>query len=384
MRKRLVLLGSTGSIGTQALDVVRAHPERFEVVALTANNSVDLLVLQAIEFLPKVVVIANEAKYQKVKDALASMPIEVLAGEEALCYAASLPEADMVLAAMVGFSGLLPTIEAIKAGKHIALANKETLVVAGEIVTELARKHKVDLLPVDSEHSAVFQCLMGETGGVEKLILTASGGPFRSWKADDLKKVTRADALKHPNWCMGNKITIDSATLMNKGFEVIEARWLFGIEASRIDVVVHPQSIIHSMVQFVDGSIKAQMGIPDMKLPIQLAFAYPERLSLGSDRFDFFSCGGLTFEKPDSNRFPCLRLAYEALERGGNSCCIINAANEIAVQAFLEEKIAFLNIPTIVERSLAQIQFVKNPTIDDYCQTDAAARAFATICITKH
>lgn len=384
MRKRLVLLGSTGSIGTQALDVVRAHPDRFEVVALTANNSVDLLVLQAIEFLPKVVVIANEAKYQKVKDALSAMPIEVLAGEEALRYAASLPEADMVLAAMVGFSGLLPVIDAIKAGKHIALANKETLVVAGEIVTELARKHNVDLLPVDSEHSAVFQCLMGETGGVEKLILTASGGPFRNWKAEDLTKVTRADALKHPNWCMGSKITIDSATLMNKGFEVIEARWLFGIEANRIDVVVHPQSIIHSMVQFVDGSIKAQMGIPDMKLPIQLAFAYPERLPLGSDRFDFFSCGGLTFEKPDTHRFPCLRLAYEALEKGGNSCCIINAANEIAVQAFLEEKIEFLSIPSIVERSLAQIQFVKNPTIDDYCQTDAAARAFATSCITKH
>ncbi len=384
MRKRLVLLGSTGSIGTQALDVVRAHPDRFEVVALTANNSVDLLVLQAIEFLPKVVVTANQAKYQKVKDALSAMPIEVLAGEEALRYAAAMPEADMVLAAMVGFAGLLPVIDAIKAGKDIALANKETLVVAGEIVTDLAQKHNVKLLPVDSEHSAVFQCLMGETGGVEKLILTASGGPFRSWKAEDLTKVTRADALKHPNWCMGNKITIDSATLMNKGFEVIEARWLFGIEASRIDVVVHPQSIIHSMVQFVDGSIKAQMGIPDMKLPIQLAFAYPERLPLGADRFDFSLCGGLTFEKPDTNRFPCLRLAYEALERGGNSCCIINAANEIAVQAFLEEKIAFLSIPTIVEQSLAQIQFVANPTIDDYCKTDAAARAFATSCITTY
>ena len=384
MRKRLVLLGSTGSIGTQALDVVRAHPDRFEVVALTANNSVDLLILQAIEFLPKVVVIANELKYQKVKDALAAMPIEVLAGEEALCSVAAMPEADMVLTAMVGFSGLLPTIDAIKAGKHIALANKETLVVAGEIVTELARKHGVDLLPVDSEHSAVFQCLMGEeSSSVEKLILTASGGPFRTWKAEDLKKVTRADALKHPNWCMGNKITIDSATLMNKGFEVIEARWLFGIEESRIDVVVHPQSIIHSMVQFVDGSIKAQLGIPDMKLPIQLAFSYPERLSLGSDRFDFFSCDGFTFEKPDTHRFPCLRLAYEAIAKGGNSCCILNAANEIAVQAFLEERIEFLDIPVIVEKSMEQIQFVKNPSIDDYCQTDSAARIFALSCITK-
>jgi len=376
-------LGSTGSIGTQALDVIRAHPDRFEVVALTANNSVESLILQAIEFLPKVVVIANELKYQKVKDALTAMPIEVLAGEEALRSVASMPEADMVLAAMVGFSGLLPTIDAIKAGKHVALANKETLVVAGEIVTELAKKHGVDLLPVDSEHSAIFQCLMGETSGVEKLILTASGGPFRSWKAEDLKRVTRADALKHPNWCMGNKITIDSATLMNKGFEVIEARWLFGIKANRIDVVVHPQSIIHSMVQFVDGSIKAQLGIPDMKLPIQLAFAYPDRLALGSDRFDFFSCGGFTFEKPDTLRFPCLRLAYEALERGGNGCCILNAANEIAVQAFLEEKIHFLDIPRIVERSLEQIEFVANPSIDDYCLTDADTRAFALTCITK-
>ncbi|SDC97972.1 1-deoxy-D-xylulose-5-phosphate reductoisomerase [Williamwhitmania taraxaci] len=384
MKKRLVLLGSTGSIGTQALDVVRAHSDRFEVVALTANNSVDLLILQAIEFLPKVVVIANELKYQKVKDALTAMPIEVLAGEEALRAVATMPEADMVLTAMVGFSGLLPTIDAIKAGKHIALANKETLVVAGEIVTELARKHGVKLLPVDSEHSAIFQCLMGETDGVEKLILTASGGPFRSWKAEELKKVTRADALKHPNWCMGNKITIDSATLMNKGFEVIEARWLFGIEADRIDVVVHPQSIIHSMVQFVDGSIKAQLGIPDMKLPIQLAFAYPERLSLGSDRFDFFACGGFTFEKPDLLRFPCLRLAYEALDKGGNSSCILNAANEIAVQAFLEEKIHFLDIPRIVEQSLHQIEFVKNPSIDDYCLTDAETRAFALTCITKN
>ncbi|HUX54053.1 MAG TPA: 1-deoxy-D-xylulose-5-phosphate reductoisomerase [Williamwhitmania sp.] len=377
MRKRLAILGSTGSIGTQALDVVRSHPERFEVVVLTANNNIDLLVLQAIEFLPKVVVIANEAKYERVRDALMAMPIEVLTGASAIGQAAAMPEVDMVLAAMVGFSGLLPTIEAIKAGKQIALANKETLVVAGEIVTGLARQYGVDLLPVDSEHSAIFQCLMGETGGVEKLILTASGGPFRSLTAQQLRSVTRCDALKHPNWCMGNKITIDSATLMNKGFEVIEAKWLFGVEPSDIEVVVHPQSIIHSMVQFKDGSIKAQMGIPDMKLPIQLAFAYPERLSLGSDRFDFFKGDGLTFEKPDMEKFPCLQLAYNSLQQGGNMPCILNGANEVAVQAFLEERISFLDIPRIVEKTLERVAFMANPSVDDYCSIDAEARMVA-------
>mgnify|MGYP003816519413 CR=1 FL=1 len=378
MKKRLAILGSTGSIGTQALDVVRSYPDRFEVVALTANNNIDLLVKQAIEFLPKVVVIANASKYPAVRDALYAMPIEVMSGAKALCEASSMPEVDMVLTAMVGFSGLLPTIEAIKARKQIALANKETLVVAGEIITSLARQYGVDLLPVDSEHSAIFQCLMGETGGVEKLILTASGGPFRALSVEQLKHVSKCDALKHPNWCMGNKITIDSATLMNKGFEVIEAKWLFGVEPSDIVVVVHPQSIIHSMVQFKDGSIKAQLGIPDMKLPIQLAFTYPERLTLGSDRFDFFKSGGLTFERPDMNRFPCLQLAYQSLKQGGNMPCILNGANEVAVQAFLEERISFLDIPRIVEKTLERVAFLANPSVDDYCSIDAEARVVAT------
>ena len=375
--KRIAILGSTGSIGTQTLEVISQHPSRFSVEMLTAQHNADLLIKQAAAFRPREVVIGNSQLTTKVADALTPLGIRVYSGEEAIAQVVAQSEADIVLTALVGYSGLLPTLEAIKAGKDIALANKETMVVAGELVSDLAAQKKVSIYPVDSEHSAIFQCLTGEEGNpVEKIILTASGGPFRGKKLDFLATVTKAQALKHPNWSMGAKITIDSATLMNKGLEVIEAKWLFGLEAAQIDVIVHPQSIIHSMVQFKDGSIKAQLGLPDMRLPIQYALSFPERLDSILPRFDFSRFPSLTFEKPDSETFRCLELAYRALEKGGNAPCVINAANEIAVDAFLRDKIRFTDIPQLIEKSLEQIVFVKNPTLQDYVDSDREARAF--------
>ena len=341
-KKRIAILGSTGSIGTQALEVIAEHPDLYEVYALTANNRVELLIEQARRFIPDAVVVANEAKYQQLKEALEDLPIKVYAGADALCEVVEAGPVDMVLAAMVGYAGLRPTMRAIQAGKPIALANKETLVVAGEIINELALKHRVPILPVDSEHSAIFQCLAGEMDNpIEKILLTASGGPFLKCKMEELAHVTKAQALKHPNWDMGAKITIDSATMMNKGFEVIEAKWLFGVHPEQIEVVVHPQSVIHSMVQFEDGAVKAQLGVPDMRLPIQYAFSYPFRVKASFDRLDFMKCANLTFEQPDTTRFRCLALAYEALNSGGNMACILNAANEVVNAAFLQDRIPF-------------------------------------------
>jgi len=371
-------LGSTGSIGTQALDVIEANPDIFSVEVLTAQNSAGLLIEQAVKFRPKVVVIGNESLKDSVVSALAFLPIQVYSGEAALLAVVESDTVDMVLTAMVGYSGLLPTIHAIKAGKHIALANKETLVVAGELITNLAKENNVRIYPVDSEHSAIFQCLVGEENNpVEKIILTASGGPFRGKDRDFLSAVTKQQALKHPNWSMGAKITIDSATLMNKGLEVIEAKWLFDLSASQIDVIVHPQSIIHSMVQFEDGSMKAQMGLPDMKLPIQYALHYPYRLKSSFPRFDFAAYPSLTFEKPDLETFRNLAVAYEALEKGGNSACIVNAANEIAVEAFLGDKIRFLEISDIIIECVAKIKYIQNPAYADYVDTNEATRRFA-------
>lgn len=377
MKRSIAILGSTGSIGTQALDIVREHPEQFEVYALTANENVDLLIKQALEFQPEVVVIANENKYNQLKEALKDQPIKVWAGSDSIAQVVESEPIHMVLTAMVGYSGLKPTINAIKAKKAIALANKETLVVAGELIMGLAVENQVPILPVDSEHSAIFQSLNGERSPIEKIILTASGGPFRNHCIDQLKTVTKAEALKHPNWDMGAKVTIDSASLMNKGLEMIEAKWLFDVEPDQIEVVVHPQSIIHSMVQFEDSSIIAQLGLPDMHLPIQYALAYPNRLKSSFERLDFFKLKTMTFEKPDTERFRNLTFAFEAARTKGNMACIMNAANEIAVAAFLREEVGFLEMSDIIEKTMQKTNFVQTPSYEDYVQTDTEARSIA-------
>lgn len=378
-KKQIAILGSTGSIGTQALAVIEEHPDLFEVYALTANNRVDELIQQARKFVPDVVVIANESKYAYLKDALQDLPIKVYAGSDAIAQVVTADPIQIVLTAMVGYAGLKPTIEAIKSRKIIALANKETLVVAGELINQLAQEYNTPILPVDSEHSAIFQCLVGEyDNSIEKIILTASGGPFRNCSMEQLAQVTKAQALKHPNWDMGAKITIDSASMMNKGFEVIEAKWLFGVSPSQIDVVVHPQSIVHSMVQFEDGSVKAQLGAPDMRTPIQYAFSYPARVKSSVDRLDFTSLNLLTFEAPDTTRFRNLALAYEAMNKGGNLPCILNAANEVVVAAFLQDKIGFLAMSELIERTLSKIEFIANPTYEDYVETNREARLFTS------
>lgn len=377
MKKRICILGSTGSIGTQALDVIRQHADLYEAYVLTAYNNAELLIEQAREFNPEAVVIAKETNYETVKEGLADLPIKVYAGPDSLCQVVQDDNVDMVLASMVGFAGLEPTIAAIKAHKAIALANKETLVVAGDLIVRLANENKVPILPVDSEHSAIFQCL--EPGNrIYKILLTCSGGPFRHFDKQHLMHVTKADALAHPTWNMGAKITIDSATLMNKGFEVIEAKWLFGVKPEQIQVVVHPQSVIHSAVQFEDGAVKAQMGVPDMRLPIQYAFSYPRRLPLNGERLDLFKMKDLTFEQPDTERFRCLALAYEALKQGGNMPCIVNAANEIANRAFIEDKIGFERIAEIIEETMAKVGFTRESTLDTYLDTDKQARLFAS------
>lgn len=378
MKKQIAILGSTGSIGTQALQVIEEQSDRYEVYAITANNRVELLIEQARKFNPEVVVIANEAKYEQLKEALADLPMKVYAGAQALCDVVQAGPVDMVLTAMVGFAGLPPTMAAIRARKTICLANKETLVVAGELINELAEQYNVPILPVDSEHSAIFQCLAGEVGNpIEKILLTASGGPFRKCSIEELAHVTKAQALKHPNWSMGAKITIDSATLMNKGFEVIEAKWLFGVKPEQIEVVVHPQSVIHSAVQFEDGSVKAQLGVPDMRLPIQYAFSYPDRLKASFDRLDLFQVQNLTFEKPDTEKFRCLALAFQALHQGGNMACVVNAANEVVNKAFLEDRIAFLKMADVIEETMGKVSFIAKPTYEDYLATDAEARRVA-------
>ena len=375
--QQIAILGSTGSIGTQAIDVIRRHPDRFGVTVLTAHRNAALLIEQARALLPRAVAIGDESRYPEVRDALAGLPIEVHAGEAATTDLMGLPETDIVLTACVGFAGLRPTLRAIEGGKAIALANKETLVVAGEIVMAEAQRRGVPIIPVDSEHSALFQCLVGEAGNpIEKIYLTASGGPFRGYSLDQLQRVTRAQALKHPNWEMGAKITIDSASMANKGLEVIEARWLFGLEVPQIDVIVHPQSIIHSIVQFEDGSMKAQMGLPDMRLPIQYALGYPQRLPADFPRFDFLGYPALTFERVDTGVFKNLALAYEALRRGGNAPCILNAANEVTNQLFREEKIPFTGIGDLNEAALAALAFIAQPSLEDLFATDAAARAW--------
>lgn len=377
-KRSIAILGSTGSIGTQALDVVREHSNRFEIYALTANNSVELLIEQAKEFEPEVVVIANEAKYNTLKEALKDLPMKVWAGEDAIAQVVESEPIDMVLTAMVGYSGLRPTIQAIKAKKAIALANKETLVVAGELIVQLAMENQVPILPVDSEHSAIFQCLVGEQSPIEKILLTASGGPFRNHTMEQLASVTKAQALKHPNWEMGAKITIDSASLMNKGFEMIEAKWLFDVSPDDVEVVVHPESIIHSMVQFEDASIIAQLGLPDMRLPIQYALAYPERLKSSFKRLDIFELGKMTFEKADMTKFRNLAFAYDAARTKGNMPCILNAANEVVVAAFLKDKVGFLQMSDIIEKTMQKTSFIKTPSYEDYVATDAEARRIAS------
>ena len=376
MKKQITILGSTGSIGTQALQVIDEHPDLYEVYALTANNRVELLAEQARKFLPEAVVIANEDKYGQLKEALADLPVKVYAGEDALAQIVESKPVDIVLTAMVGYAGLRPTINAIKAGKTIALANKETLVVAGELINELATRYHTPILPVDSEHSAIFQCLE-VNNPVHKIILTASGGPFRTFTMEQLQQVTKEQALKHPNWSMGAKITIDSASMMNKGFEVMEAKWLFGVRPEQIEVVVHPQSVIHSMVEFEDGAVKAQLGVPDMRLPIQYAFSYPRRERLSGERLDFMKCNTLTFEAPDTARFRNLALAYEALHQGGNMPCIVNAANEVVVAAFLNDRISFLGMSDVIEKSMTRVPFIKTPSYEDYVATDAETRRIA-------
>lgn len=377
-KKKIAILGSTGSIGTQALDVIRQHADHFEARVLTANDNAALLVEQAREFLPDAVVIANEEKYTFVQESLSDLPVKVYAGKDALCEVTESESVDVVLTAMVGFAGLRPTIRAIKAGKAIALANKETLVVAGELITQLAIANRVPILPVDSEHSAIFQCLMGEGDNpIEKILLTASGGPFRKTSTEELANACCKAALNHPNWKMGAKITIDSATMMNKGFEMIEAKWLFGVAPGDIEIVVHPESIIHSAVQFADGAVKAQLGVPDMRLPIQFAFTYPDRLSLSGDRLDLFRLGTLSFERPDMSRFRCLQLAYDAVATGGNMPCILNAANEIANAAFRRDEIAFGRIAEIIEQTMARTTFCATPSLDTYFETDREARNIA-------
>ncbi len=379
MKKKIAILGSTGSIGTQTLDVISEHNDNFEVLILTANNNADLLIRQALKFKPDSVVIANEEKYQYVKDALKDEDIKVFAGQDAIAQIVETADIDLVVAAMVGYSGLRPVINAIKAGKNIALANKETLVVAGELIKNLIQDHKVAILPVDSEHSAIFQCLVGEFHNpVDKIMLTASGGPFRLLSKDDLYSVTAAQALKHPNWDMGAKITIDSATLMNKGFEMIEAKWLFDLNIDQIDVVVHPQSIIHSMVQFKDGAVKAQLGMPDMKVPIAYALSYPYRMASNiNPKMQLGDYANLTFEKPDMERFPNLALSFEAIGRGGNAPCILNAANEVVVDAFLKDKCSFYQMSDIIAEALAHIGFISEPGYEDYVNTDKLTRLFA-------
>ena len=377
-KQQLCILGSTGSIGTQALDVVRQHPDRYEVYCLTANNSVEKLARQAREFKPAAVVIANEAHYEALQELLRDEPIKVYAGKEALEQIVSAEPIDMVLAAMVGFSGLVPTIKAIESHKKICLANKETLVVAGELICSLAKENHVPILPVDSEHSAIFQSIVGDADNeIEKILLTCSGGPFRLFTQAQLESVTAADALKHPTWDMGAKITIDSASLMNKGFEVMEAKWLFGVPAERIEVLIHPQSIVHSAVQFADGAVKAQLGMPDMRLPIQYAFSFPERLHLEGERLDLVKQQRLEFFEPDRNKFKCLALAYEAIDKGGNMPCILNAANEIVNAAFRDNRCSFLGMADVIERTMQQATFDKSPDLDVYLQTDAEARAIA-------
>jgi len=378
--KQIAILGSTGSIGTQALEVIDKHPNLFKASVLTANNNADLLIEQSLKFKPHTVVIGNQQKYQQVKDVLSSHNIIVKAGETALQEVVTYPEIELVLTAVVGFCGLLPTIKAIEKGKTIALANKETLVVAGEIITALAQTHKVAIYPVDSEHSAIFQCLVGEDyNSIEKVILTASGGPFRGKNREQLANVSKAQALKHPNWEMGAKITIDSASLMNKGLEVIEAKWLFNLLDEQIDVVVHPQSIIHSMVQFNDGSIKAQMGLPDMKLPIHYALAYPKRIESDYQRFDFLQYPSLTFEQPDKQTFKCLQLAFDAMKKGGNTACVLNAANEIAVARFLKDEIKFLEIAELIESVIEKAEHLKQPSVNDLLESDKKARNLAKV-----
>ncbi|TDQ08492.1 1-deoxy-D-xylulose-5-phosphate reductoisomerase [Pedobacter metabolipauper] len=382
--KKISILGATGSIGTQALSVIASNPGLYEVLALSAYSNADLLIEQSLQFMPVMAVICDEDKYQAVKSALAHTNIRVLAGIDALCEAASLPDADLVLTALVGAVGLKPTIAAIEAGKDIALANKETLVVAGDLVTRLAKKHGVKIIPVDSEHSAIFQCLVGEADNpVEKIYLTASGGPFRGKDRNFLSGVTKNEALKHPNWVMGAKITIDSASLMNKGLEVIEAKWLFDLEADQIDVIVHPQSIIHSLVQFNDGSMKAQMGLPDMKLPIHYAFAYPHRISSDFKRFNFMDYPELTFSQADGGTFRNLDLAYRALRKGGNMACIVNAANEVVVHAFLQDQIGFLQMSDVIEACMEGVDFIAEPTLNNYLETDQHTRIFANQLVTK-
>ena len=384
-KQQICILGSTGSIGTQALDVIEQHSDLYEVYCLTANNRVQELVEQARKFHPAAVVIANEARYEELKDMLSDEPdIKVYAGAQALCDIVEAEPIDMVLASMVGFSGLEPTIHAIKARKKICLANKETLVVAGELICNLAQEYHVPILPVDSEHSAIFQSLVGEGDNeVEKILLTCSGGPFRNYTHEQLEKVTAADALKHPTWDMGAKITIDSASLMNKGFEVTEAKWLFGVPADKIEVLIHPQSVVHSAVQFVDGAVKAQLGVPDMRLPIQYAFSFPQRLHLNGDRLDLFKTQDLQFFKPDYQKFKCLQLAFDAIRKGGNMSCIVNAANEIVNAGFRKGECGFLQMADIIEETMAKATFDSNPDLDVYLQTDAEARRIATELMGK-
>lgn len=380
MRKRIAILGSTGSIGTQSLEVIEKNPELFEVEVLTANNNTGLLISQAKKFQPNAIVIANENNYNIVKEALKDEPVKIYTGADALNQVVQMDTIDLIITAMVGYSGLIPTWHAVKAGKNIALANKETLVIAGELVTGLAKENQVDIIPVDSEHSAIFQCLIGEVfNPAEKIFLTCSGGPFRKKTLEELKDVTVRDALAHPNWEMGAKISIDSATLMNKGLEAIEAHWLFGLPASKIEVIIHPESIIHSMVQFEDGSIKAQMGLPDMRLPIQYALGFPYRIKNNFPRFNFTDYPVLQFEKPNTKIFRNLALAFEALDAGGNVPCILNAANEVVVQAFLEEKISFLKMPEIIEKTIEIIDFIEKPDIDNLIQTNTETRRIAQL-----
>ena len=378
MKRKIAILGSTGSIGTQALEVIEEHPDMFEAYALTAHHQVDLLIRQARRFMPEVVVIANEQHYLELKEALADLPVKVWAGADAIAQIVRMEPIDMVLTALVGYAGLRPTIAALEAGKAIALANKETLVVAGELITTLAKENNAPILPVDSEHSAIFQCLSGTwNNSVEKIWLTASGGPFRTKTPDELATVTKEQALRHPNWNMGAKVTIDSASMMNKGFEMIAARWLFDLPPEQIEIVVHPQSIVHSMVQFEDGAVLAQLGLPDMKLPIAYALSYPKRLKTAAPRLDFRQYASLTFEEPDMERFRNLAYAFEAIRKGGNMPCILNAANEIAVSAFLEDRAGFLQMSDVIARTMEKAIFVARPTYDDYVQTDAEARRIA-------
>ena len=379
MKKQIAILGSTGSIGTQALQVIEEHPDLYEAYVLTANNKVDLLIEQARKFRPEAVVIANEDKYLQLKEALSDLPIKVYAGADAICQVVESQPIDIVLTAMIGYAGLRPTMSAIRAGKIIALANKETMVVAGELINALANEYHTPILPVDSEHSAIFQCLE-MNNPLEKIILTASGGPFRTFTMEQLQQVppyTTQQAINHPNWSMGAKITIDSASMMNKGFEVIEAKWLFGVRPEQIEVVVHPQSVIHSMVEFEDGAVKAQLGVPDMRLPIQYAFSYPQRIRSSFDRLDFMKCNSLTFEAPDTKRFRNLALAYEALHQGGNMPCIVNAANEVVVASFLKDQISFLGMSDVIEKTMQRVPFIAAPTYEDYVSTDAETRRIA-------